>query len=497
MIRELSLEGFRSFRDRQQISFAPLTFIYGPNSAGKSSIIKSLLLLQQSVQFSSTSFPVFGGPLVDLGSVWDTVHGHQANGMTRISLVLDADSSISRTATGESSLFTKARVEFGLSIDGHHDDLLEVELFNSEGRSLTLSFSRCGDDLSMWVLKPESLPSYLELGNLFGDFQPEELFPTTNTNLLPVFSNDSLLPGHVYGHLDGTIRPSYGSSISPTDLFWNRLATDLVRQFRTEMGKISYLGPLRKPWERTEKVSTGEHMQVVGSIGENSLSLLKSRPELLAQVNTSLSNTLECGYRLHLNSAQFTVDGPDRRQILAPTIMPTLEHLISGVHVSPVDAGFGLSQLLPIVVEMHLRERSTILIEQPELHLHPRLQARMGQLLRNAVSGRNQNRFIIETHSEHLILRIRRLIRQKLISPEMVQILYVNNQEVEDVPGENLTLTTTLHSHVLALRLDRHGDFIDPWPNGFFDERFEELDTWGEEVNESLDATGGFGTMEV
>jgi predicted ATPase len=177
--------------------------------------------------------------------------------------------------------------------------------------------------------------------------------------------------------------------------------------------------------------------------------------------------------------------------------MPTLEHLISGVHVSPVDAGFGLSQLLPIVVEMHLRERSTILIEQPELHLHPRLQARMGQLLRNAVSGRNQNRFIIETHSEHLILRIRRLIRQKLIDPEMVQILYVNNQEVEDAPGESPTLTTTLHSHVLALRLDRYGDFIDPWPNGFFDERFEELDTWGEDVNYSLDATGGFGTLEV
>jgi hypothetical protein len=78
----------------------------------------------------------------------------------------------------------------------------------------------------------------------------------------------------------------------------------------------------------------------------------------------------------------------------------------------------------------------------------------------------------------------------------MVQILYVNNQEVD---GENLSqpLTTTLHSHVLSLRLDSHGDFIDPWPNGFFDERFEELDTWGEDVTESLDVTGGFGTLEV
>jgi predicted ATPase len=118
----------------------------------------------------------------------------------------------------------------------------------------------------------------------------------------------------------------------------------------------------------------------------------------------------------------------------------------------------------------------------------------MGQLFRNAVRGRNQNRFVIETHSEHMVLRIRRLIREGLLTPEMVEILYVNNQEFEDATeiGREVVYTT-LNSHVVNLRLDELGDFLDPWPNGFFDERFEELSSMRLNRDVDLDETGGFG----
>jgi predicted ATPase len=177
-----------------------------------------------------------------------------------------------------------------------------------------------------------------------------------------------------------------------------------------------------------------------------------------------------------------------------------LEHLTSNVFISPVDAGFGLSQLLPILVEMFMRENSLILIEQPELHLHPRLQARMGQLFRNAVLGWNHNRFIVETHSEHLVLRIRSLIRKRLLSPDLVKVLYVNNQEFssddDSLLGDD-AMFTTLSSQVLSLRLDEYGDFIDPWPNGFFDERFQEMSTSLSETRNPIrdDETGGFGLV--
>ncbi|MSZ16536.1 MAG: AAA family ATPase, partial [Actinobacteria bacterium] len=106
VISNLSLEGFRSFGNRQLIDLAPLTFVYGPNSAGKSSIIKSLLLLQQSVQFSTNPFPLWRGPQVDLGSVWDSVHGHQPNSAMKVGLTIDQPSLPRRTEIENQAIFT-------------------------------------------------------------------------------------------------------------------------------------------------------------------------------------------------------------------------------------------------------------------------------------------------------------------------------------------------------------------------------------------------------
>ena len=498
VISNLSLEGFRSFGNRQLIDLAPLTFVYGPNSAGKSSIIKSLLLLQQSVQFSTNPFPLWRGPQVDLGSVWDSVHGHQPNSAMKVGLTIDQPSLPRRTEIENQAIFTTAKIEFEFSIKGNQSDTVTVEIVSGDKSSGQLKFSRCGADFSLWILNSESLTNYIALADVFGAKRPDALFPVDASQSLPVFYSDAMLPSQVFGHFDGGVQRKQGLEISTNDLFWNRLSTDLNQKFRQEMSKVSYLGPLRKQWSRTEDISQSNQLQQVGSVGENSLSLLKAQPELLASVNTALNETLECGYRLHLTSPTYMIEGAESRPITSPQVMPMLEHLTSNVHVSPVDAGFGLSQLLPILVEMHLREQTLILIEQPELHLHPRLQARMGQLFRNAVRGRNQNRFIIETHSEHLILRIRRLIREGLLTPDMVEVLYVNNQEFTyDESSDSEVLYTTLNSQVLSLRLDEYGDFIDPWPNGFFDERFEELSSTQNRHMAQVDETGGFGIAEV
>jgi predicted ATPase len=485
VITELGLEGFRSFRDKQIADLAPLTFVYGPNSAGKSSIIKSLLLLQQSIQLGFNQFPLMTGPIVDLGSVWDTVHGHKPGSKMAIEIQV--------IPTPESRVFRRVSLEFGYSIEGHQDDEIRLNIDSRIADQVHLRLRRCGSDLQYWALEENSLRDYSTLSQHMGLERANSLFEIEPIQGVPVFSTDGLLPGSVVGHAEsGTIQLKDATGLTSNDLLWNRLAADLVQQFRSEMSTISYLGPLRKPWSREEDISVGNHGKV-GPVGEHSLGLLKARPELLARVNKSLDNVLECGYRLHLNTAQYAFGGQSSRIRTSPRVEPVLEHLISGVFISPVDAGFGLSQLLPIVVEMHLRERSLILIEQPELHLHPRLQARVGQLLRDAVTGQNQNRFLIETHSEHLILRIRRLIRQGLLDPKLVRILYVNNQESEIAdPLTRSQMISSLESNIITLRLDDRGDFIDPWPNGFFDERLEELPGW-ENNDEIMDQTGGFG----
>ena len=102
-----------------------------------------------------------------------------------------------------------------------------------------------------------------------------------------------------------------------------------------------------------------------------------------------------------------------------------------------------------------------ISIEQPEVHVHPKLQADLGDLLAHAIKEPRNNQFIVETHSEHLILRLQRLVRKGELKPEDVSVIYVSRRP-EGAKSERL-------------HLDEDGDFIDDWPNGFFPERLKEL----------------------
>jgi len=102
-----------------------------------------------------------------------------------------------------------------------------------------------------------------------------------------------------------------------------------------------------------------------------------------------------------------------------------------------------------------------LLIEQPEVHIHPRLQAQVGDLLINTVQERG-NQVLVETHSEHLVLRLLRRVREGVLDPADLSILYVD-------------LLADGAAHVRRLEVDSSGDLVDGWPGGFFDERLEEV----------------------
>ncbi|MBN8417418.1 MAG: AAA family ATPase [Verrucomicrobia bacterium] len=144
--------------------------------------------------------------------------------------------------------------------------------------------------------------------------------------------------------------------------------------------------------------------------------------------------------------------------------------LTSTKGVSPSNMGIGFSQMMPLVTSAFGSENRLIAIEQPELHIHPALQTELADLFIQSAKERG-NRFLIETHSEHLILRVMRRIRETNdntlqdgktpIRPEDVAVLYVQ-------PGEN-------GSEVIELPVTADGDFAVPWPGGFFAERSAEL----------------------
>ena len=140
------------------------------------------------------------------------------------------------------------------------------------------------------------------------------------------------------------------------------------------------------------------------------------------------------------------------------------------LQVRTSEIGVGISQILPVVVAALDPDRPEITaIEQPELHVHPRLQVELGDLFaEQAVGGRA---FLIETHSEHLMLRLLRRIEETAsgelpegkpaLKPDQVSVVYV-----EQIDGEVMAT---------RLRIDETGEFIDRWPQGFFRERVAEL----------------------
>ncbi len=132
-----------------------------------------------------------------------------------------------------------------------------------------------------------------------------------------------------------------------------------------------------------------------------------------------------------------------------------------GMHrVNFADIGFGASQVIPVVIQSLLAsEGALVIIEQPELHLHPSAQAVLADLF--IQKSREGVRFLVETHSEHLILRLQRRIRKGIIVPSDLFVIYVTRKGSE--------------SNCHPLQLDEEGDFIDEWPEGFFEEGFTEM----------------------
>ena len=253
----------------------------------------------------------------------------------------------------------------------------------------------------------------------------------------------------------------------------NRFTSDVGSLFHRSLQESVYLGPLRSQPER-HYLSRGDTAEHVGQAGENLADLLFEmsqdrqghlQNERLDKINDDLK-LLGIKYELRLSRLQNENKTPSN--IFSLVLVDR-----QGVEANVRDVGFGISQVLPIVVQSRLSKKQMLLIEQPEIHLHPAHQAELGDLFIRSALGEQRNTFLLETHSEHLILRILRRIRETTekgkpsdpdippIRPEDVSVLYVQ-------PSKN-------GARVIEIPVTEDGDFARNWPGGFFSERVEDL----------------------
>lgn len=373
LVTHLTLGGLRSYRPEPvQVDLAPLTLVFGPNSAGKSSLLSVLPMLQQTA--ARPEVLTMSGDLVEGGTFRMAIH--------------------------------------------QHDETLPM----------TLGFG--------WLMDGAE-----HSGS--GQFRWDPDRKVAVRTRMDVF--DGVQDTHVEGP-----RPWAGQPGA-------EVARALGPEFYDVLSRVYFLGPMRARPERTTIVGQGsEHY--VGPAGERMAALLSEHPGLVNQVN-EWCDRLGLGYHVRMlspvsqdiikSAGDFTVLALEDVRFEPPVL------------VSPRAVGYGVGQLLPVITQCLLAADGMVIIEQPEVHLHPRLQSSVADLFIDTVNaGRAQ--LLVETHSEHLVLRTLRRVREGALAPQDLAILYVDMHEDGG-------------AFVRRLEVDRHGELIDGWPGSFFGERLAEV----------------------
>ena len=244
---------------------------------------------------------------------------------------------------------------------------------------------------------------------------------------------------------------------------------------------VSYLGPMRfVPPRHFTPMGISDPRLVAG--GSLAWELLCQNPKIVRGVNKWLSpERLGTPYRLKARQlldadrvGEAIREGGSAVQRLKDSADVTelvFEDTRSKTILSHRDVGFGVGQVVPILVNAFALKERFIAIEQPELHLHPAQQAELGDVFIESALGERKNTFLLETHSEHLILRVMRRIRETTrgrlapgaipVRPSDVAVLYVERD------GD--------HSIVREMPLNDQGELVKAWPGGFFEEGYREL----------------------
>lgn len=474
--REVRIANFKAYGNTpSSFALAPLTLLYGPNSAGKSSVFHSLNLVKQISQSRSTAYRdvPFKGPIVDLGSYLSAVHKHDVRRDIEISIKIGDPSDYDKYACitlrigtrkqvtailgvrykldgADPNTYTKLDVEFELIDEEEASNRRRISKHSRKERRLEGQF--IGRYYCRSAKDAEALAQYIvKYAGKSGELTQAEIkaFPNLTQDLAKAIyrcefhSDGMLIDGANFEGLDG----------DASFLDFRRIRRMLSRLFdwgdifRDILQSVSYLGPLRAMPQRIY-THGGGHGDSIADISMLDL-FTRSPDSTLRRLNYWLER-MDIPYTLGIRSF-----GDDISGTLSSII---LTDKVAGTSVTATDVGFGISQVLPVILAGSCS--GLIIVEQPEIHLHPKLQGELADFFIETCDPQKQ--WFIETHSESLMLRIQRRIREGKIPPGFVSVLYVE-------PGYEDG------SKVRSLKLNKEGEFVDEWPGGFFEDKYEDI----------------------
>ena len=433
MIQRLGLREFKAWPVLEPIDMGPITGFFGANSAGKSSIFQALLLLKQTAE-SPDRLQVlnFGREqdYVELGSFLDVASGHRKGATIEFDLSWSLDKPISLAFEGGKTV-SGASVGLKVQVARATAGQIYVQGFEYRFGEATFGLQRLSAGRYRLNFSPESV------GLRKGQGRPIEYVE----------------PIKCYGFPDA-LRASYMNG--------ERLS-DLQLAFETMLGRLYYLGPLRER-PRRQYAYAGTTPSDVGSRGEwvvDALLAARQQDRKFSRGQGVPRYTFEEQIAYWLKElgliASFRVAPVAPDSNLYQVLVRQSE---GGSEVALTDVGFGVSQVLPVLTLLYyVPKGSTVLLEHPEIHLHPRVQSGLADVIIHASKTRRVQ-VLIESHSEHLLRRLQRRIAEETLKADDVALYFVTVRE-----GRSVCET---------LDVDEYGN-IRNWPPEFFGDEFGEI----------------------
>jgi len=526
IIKALTIENFKSIRDPVRVEFKPITLLFGPNSTGKSTIVQALHYTREILERNNVDADrvASADESFDLGGFANIVHKHDLNLPIRLKF------EISFSPLADLSDYLKDKVDNGwiefeikwsnflnaplvistsVGLDGesfariicaedgkrariadinfqHHLLAISEEEIEIDGKKITppllplvllrfvkKDFLFSENKIELYLDQQTALPQYV---HLHSDLKDEDALAEESEDRWEHVERDEYLLPSSWEILNDFFHTYFGGLTS--------ILRDELRNFR-------YIGPLRKtPPRFFAPLRTEDEDRWTSGLAAWDV-LNKTNDEFIQKINSWLSNEtrFNSGYRiivrkykeldttssiwLSLTSPELLFDDDQALEELKR--LPEKKRLFlvdeaNGIEVLPQDVGIGISQVLPVIVAALHSNSGIVAIEQPELHIHPAFQVVLGDLFISQATKKDVC-FLLETHSEHLLLRLLRRIRETNegelppdvdgLIPDQVSINYI----------EQSNEGATIRQLMISPDGDSHGE----WPKGFFEERTGEL----------------------